>query len=412
MMKRLSLLLSFFTLVSLAHAQKASENGLVDRKLWLNYMDKIARPVLSNFAEDKLKERMPVMLSERIDNSESRTKAAYLEAFGRTLSGIAPWLNLEGGDAAEVKMRNQYREWALKALNNTTNPAAKDYLQWKGGQQLVDGSFVALGLIRCPWLWEHLDATVKQRVVEALKQTRGTVPAYSNWVLFTGMIEAFFSKYDLGEDPVRTEYGVREFTQHWYVGDGMYSDGMQFHMDYYNSIVIQPYLQVILQVAGEKRKAYLREAQRASTIAQRYAQIQERNVNTDGSYPVIGRSIVYRAGVFHHLANMAFTKQLPADLPPAQVRCALTAVIKKTLEAPSTFTTDGWLNIGLYGKQPGLADTYITMGSSYICTNVFLPLGLPETDEFWSAPPLPWTSVKIWSGADVKADHALDIRGN
>ncbi|MGZ3754419.1 MAG: DUF2264 domain-containing protein [Mucilaginibacter sp.] len=411
-MKKLSLLLSFLALISLAHAQKAPETGLSDRKLWLNYMDKIARPVLSNFAEDKLKERMPVMLSERIDNSESRTKAAYLEAFGRTLSGIAPWLNLEGGDAAEVKMRNQYREWALKALNNTTNPSAKDYLQWKGGQQLVDGSFVALGLIRCPWLWAHLDATVKQQVVEALKQTRGTVPAYSNWVLFTGIIEAFFSKYDLGEDLVRTEYGVREFTQHWYVGDGMYADGMQFHMDYYNSIVIQPYLQVILQVAGEKRKVYLREAQRANTIAQRYAEIQERNINTDGSYPVIGRSIVYRAGVFHHLANMAFTKQLPADLPPAQVRCALTAVIKKTLESPSTFTADGWLNIGLYGKQPGLADTYITMGSSYICTNVFLPLGLPETDEFWSAPPLPWTAVKIWNGADVKADHALDIRGN
>jgi hypothetical protein len=415
MMKKNALLLFCFlwiAVISSAQPQPAKD-GLADRKLWLSYMDKIARPVISNFAEDRLKERMPVQLSERIDNKESRTKAAYLEAFGRTLSGISPWLNLEGGDPAEVKMRNQYREWTLKAINNTTNPASKDYLQWKGGQELVDASFFALGLVRCPWLWEHLDAAVKQRVVDALKQTRATVPPYTNWILFTGMIEAFFSKYDLDYDAVRTEYGVREFTQHWYVGDGMYSDGMQFHMDYYNSIVIQPYLLTILQVAGEKRKAYTREMQRAITIAQRYAEIQERSINTDGSYPVIGRSIVYRAGVFHHLANMAYIKQLPAALPPAQVRCALTAVIKKTLESPSTFTADGWLKIGLYGgTQPGLADSYITMGSSYLCTNIFLPLGLPETDEFWSGAALPWTSVKIWSGQDVKADHALDIRGN
>jgi hypothetical protein len=110
---------------------------------------------------------------------------------------------------------------------------------------------------------------------------------------------------------------------------------------------------------------------------------------------------------------MAYAKQLPASLPPAQVRGALTAVIKKTLEASTTFTKDGWLNIGLYGgTQPGLADSYITMGSSYLCTNIFLPLGLPETDDFWNGAALPWTSVKIWNGTDVKADHALDIKAN
>lgn len=401
------LALLIFNLVS---AQTKPSNGLADRKLWLAYMDKVARPVLSNLAEDKLKQNMPVSLAEHIDNKESRSKVAYLEAFGRTLSGIAPWLNLEGGDPAEVRLRNQYRSWALKAIANAVNPQAKDYLQWSGGQPLVDASFVALALVRSPWLWEHLDENVKKQVVDVLKITRNTVPVYSNWILFSGMVEAFFCKYDLGDDPVRTEYGIREFTQHWYVGDGMFSDGMSFHLDYYNSIVIQPYLGVILQVQAEKKKTYQHEEQRVKLIGQRYAEILERLINADGSYPVIGRSIVYRAGAFHHLANMAYAKQLPASLPPAQVRCALTAVIKKTLESPSTFTADGWLNIGLYGKQPGLADFYITTGSLYICSNVFAPLGLPETDEFWTAPPLKWTEARIWNGDDVSADHALDIK--
>ncbi|WP_255537082.1 DUF2264 domain-containing protein [Desertivirga brevis] len=57
-----------------------------------------------------------------------------------------------------------------------------------------------------------------------------------------------------------------------------------------------------------------------------------------------------------------------------------------------------------------MADFYITTGSLYITSLVFLPLGLPETDQFWSAPSSPWTSVKVWNGEDVPADHALDLK--
>jgi hypothetical protein len=107
---------------------------------------------------------------------------------------------------------------------------------------------------------------------------------------------------------------------------------------------------------------------------------------------------------------MALREQLPASLKPAQVRGALTAVIKKTSEAPSTFTKEGWLNLGLYGHQPQLAERYITTGSLYLCAAILLPLGLSETSEFWSAPAEPWTAVKVWSGKDLPADHALDLR--
>jgi len=380
-----------------------------DRTLWLQYLDKIAGPVLSNLAEDKLKEKLPLVLSVRIDNKEARTKAAYLEAFARVMTGIAPWLNLEGGNADEIAMRNQYRSWALKAIANATNPAAKDYLTWVGGQPLVDASFLALALVRCPWLWKHLDDASRLQVVTAFKLTRGTVPGYNNWILFSGMIEAFFCKYNMEYDALRIEYGVREFAQHWYAGDGLFSDGMQYHCDYYNSYVIQPYLANILDCVKTAGKSYDWFAAKLDKITRRYAELQERMINADGSFPVTGRSIVYRCGAFHHLADMVLRKQLPDALPPAQVRSALTAVIKKTLGAPGTFTKDGWLQIGLSGNQPGLADTYINTGSLYLCSTVFLPLGLPDTDEFWSAPALPWTSVKVWSGQDFPADHALEL---
>jgi hypothetical protein len=389
----------------------SAQNKINDRKLWLDYLDKIARPVIMNLAQDRLKEKMPVELSKTVDNKESRTQASYLEAFGRTLNGISAWLDLEGGTEAEIKLRNLYRQWTLKAIANAVNPSSKDYLKWTGGQPLVDASFFAFGLVRSPWLWNHLDTAVKLQVVAALKQSRATIPAYSNWTLFSAMIEAFFCKYGYEYDPVRIEYAVREFSQHWYIGDGTFSDGMQYHDDYYNSYVIQPYLATVVSIVNAKAKTYSWFSDRLDKITKRYAEIQERAINMDGTFSVTGRSITYRTGAFHHLADISLRKQLPASLPPTQVRSALTAVIKKVFDAPNTFTKDGWLNLGLYGYQPDLADSYINTGSEYLCTAVFLPLGLPETDEFWSSPSIPWTSVKVWSGQNtVPADHALDLR--
>ncbi len=365
---------------------------------------------MSNLAEDKLKEKMPGILSKRVDNVGQRAKVAYLEAFGRTLSGIAPWLNLEGGSKEEVALRNQYRAWSLKAIANAVDSTSKDYMVWEqGGQPLVDASFVALAFIRCPWLWEHLNETVKNQAVSALIKSRSIVPGYNNWILFSAMIESFFCKYGLNYDKVRIEYGVREFAQHWYIGDGMFSDGMNFAFNYYNSYVIQPYLATIVDIADSKDNSYAWFEPKLDKINKRYAEIQERLINTDGSFPAVGRSIVYRGAAFHHLADMALRKQLPQSLKPAQVRGALTAVIKKTMDAPGTFDKAGWLTIGLCGNQPDLADVYNTTGSLYICTNIFLPLGLPESDDFWSSASQPWTAVKVWNGEDVAGDHALDL---
>jgi hypothetical protein len=54
-----------------------------------------------------------------------------------------------------------------------------------------------------------------------------------------------------------------------------------------------------------------------------------------------------------------------------------------------------------------MGEEYINTGSVYLCMAVFLPLGLPESDPFWSRPAADWTSRKAWMGVDVGADHAL-----
>ncbi len=127
----------------------------------------------------------------------------------------------------------------------------------------------------------------------------------------------------------------------------------------------------------------------------RYAEIQERSIAPDGSYPAIGRSIAYRCGAFQGLAMAAQRRMLPASIAPAQARVALGRVIQRTLDQPGTFDERGWLQIGLAGHQPAL------------CSVALLPLGLPPADPFWSTPPQRTSWEKLWSGENLPADHAL-----
>jgi hypothetical protein len=204
---------------------------------------------------------------------------------------------------------------------------------------------------------------------------------------------------------MRIDYALRQHQQ-WYKGDGLYGDGPEFHWDYYNSFVIQPMMLNVLDcVRSSHRWESLRPAIEARAV--RYAAIQERLIGPEGTFPAIGRSLAYRYGAFHHLAEMSLRRQLPEGVYPAQVRCALTSVMTRMNSAAGTFDNKGWLTIGFAGHQPSIGETYISTGSLYLCSVAWLPLGLPSGDEFWSAQAEPWTQRKVWTGTDIKTDHAI-----
>jgi hypothetical protein len=193
----------------------------------------------------------------------------------------------------------------------------------------------------------------------------------------------------------------------WYCGDGAYGDGEFFRHDCYNSFVIHPMLLDVLAELHRHDERFGGALRIELRRAQRFAAVQERLIAPDGSFPAVGRSITYRLGALQTLAHIAWLKQLPEHPRPAQVRGAMTSVIRRIVEAPGTFDADGWLQIGFCGHQPQLAEGYISTGSLYLCMAGLLPLGLPPEDEFWSAPAAAWTSQQIWSGQDLPADHAL-----
>jgi len=384
------------------------------RAEWVANLHKVAYPVISAAASGKLKDNLPLGKYEKLRG------VAYLESIGRTVAGLAPWLELSEGEIENEEERTlhfEYRELVRKAMANSVNKESPDYCVWnKTGsyllpdQPIVDAAYFASAIIKAPReLWEKQPLDVQKNILTAFEQALLMRPSRSNWLMFTALIEA--CKYKLTGicDLMRIDFALVKHND-WYKGDGAYGDGNEFAWDYYNSYVIHPMLDEVRRVMSGLIDRHL--ITRIEPRIKRYAEVLERLIAPDGSYPFIGRSITYRMAAFHVLSYCAYHDMLPAALKPGQVRCALDKVIKKAFSATTLFDADGFLTKGLYGKQEGLTNPYTNTGSLYICLLIFLPLGLSPKNVFWTSPDADTTWEKIWSGKDMSPDNALRERKN
>lgn len=376
--------------------------GKADRKYWLDTMLRISEIVLRCLSERRLHTLMPV--ESRL---EERAQYSHLEALGRTLAGISPWLDSGAASGSEGHLRSRCAELARAAIAAAVDPASPDYMNFSSGQQpLVDAAFLAHALLRAPQeLIGKLPSDVREMLADSLRLTRTILPASNNWLLFSAMVEVALRQMGEDWDRMRVDYAIKQHMQ-WYKGDGAYGDGPSFHWDYYNSFVIQPMLLDILTAVQSEHQDWQQCLAPVIRRAVRYAGVLERQISPEGTYPLLGRSIVYRFGAFQLLSQMALRQELPEGIVPAQVRCALTAVIRRTMQQPGTFDETGWLTIGLCGHQPELGEKYISTGSLYLCTTVFLPLGLAADDPFWTGE-ADWTSKQAWGGMPLPADRAI-----
>lgn len=385
---------------------EASQNE--DRAYWCKLAYKMAYPVLSNMANGNLQKNMLLEVSPNWDQRDKRV--AYMETFGRLMAGIAPWLTLKDDDTEEGKMRMELRALALKSYANAVNPDSPDYLLWRGeGQALVDAAYIAESFLRAyDQLWMPLDDITKKRYIEEFRQLRRIDPPYTNWLLFSSTIESFLAKAGADFDLYRVNSAIRKMEE-WYTGDGWYSDGPSFAFDYYSSYVFHPmYLETLQAMKDSKhytRIAYDKFYDRALKRTQKFSFILERFISPEGTFPVFGRSIPYRMAAMQPLALMAWYDELPAGVTLSQVRCALTAVMKRMFAGGRNFNKEGYLTIGFTGSQPNVADWYTNNGSLYMTSLAFLPLGLPASHPFWTDASQEWTSVRAWNEKPFPKDH-------
>ncbi len=425
-MKKTILTIVALMLLLPLQARKKQAQQMSDRQYWAALAYKMAQPVLENMSKGELQKNMLTEFSPSFDNRDR--SVVYMETFGRLMAGIAPWLTLPDDDTAEGQQRRQLREWALASYRNGVDPTSPDYLCWgKAGQNLVDAAYIAESFLRA-WdaLWMPLDEATKQRYVKEFQGLRTIDPPYTNWFLFSSVIESFLAKATdrRGYDEFRVNTACRK-VEEWYVGDGWYADGPVFAFDYYSSYVFHAMyletLQAMVDAKVNSRIDYQKYYDRALKRAQKFAIILERFISPEGTFPVVGRSTPYRMAAMQPLALMAWYQTLPAELSNGQVRAALTKVLHRMFDLQgakgdvllaNNFNEGGFLTIGFCGHQPETADWYTNNGSLYMTSLALMPLGLPATHPFWTDAPQPWTQVKAWSGQPFPKDHrwADDIR--
>ena len=375
------------------------------RQDWIARMLTIVSPVFDALEKEELHSSLPMTFHPE------RSYSAMLEAFGRSMLGIAPWLELDPDTLGteERALQAKWRDKIIHCIDRAVDPASADFMNFtEGWQPLVDAAFLAHALVRARTsIAQALPDRTRKNLAAALVASRVTTPGKTNWLFFSAMVEA--GLHVIGEpfDMTRVIYPLRVF-QEWYVGDGVYGDGIRYHWDYYNSFVIQPMYVDLVDLFQNAHPEIAQMHDAVISHAMRYASILERMIGPDGTYPVVGRSICYRFGAFQMLAQAALQHRLQSHIAPASVRCALTAVIHRVMSAPDMFDSNGWLLPGVYGEQPELAEPYICVGSLYLCSAVFLPLGLSPEDPFWSAPDVDWSGKKVWTGQHITIDHAED----
>jgi len=383
--------------------------GADDRDYTIKLLQKIADSVLVPLSENNLHKSIPTKDWETKENKAANLHTSALQAFGRTLSGIAPWLSLGANDSPEGKLREKYISIAQKSLINAINPESLDYMFKNPTHEfIVHIAFIAYPLLIAPkQLLDPLNASQKVMLVNALKMHREFKPYEKNWLLFSSVIESVIWKITGECEMSHIEYAVNKHMD-WFLGDGIYGDGPNFYWDYYNSYVIQPFLLETLRVCKEMGSPLAEFLPESIVRGQRYSEILEHLISPEGTFPAIGRSSVYRIAVFQLLEYMAFRwEKLPESLNPGATRAALTTVIKRMMDAPGTFDKDDWLTAGIVGEQLNARDDYNYTGSLYMCAIGLMHLGMPADSPFWTQKAEKWTQQRIWSGEDLPSQDVF-----
>ena len=140
-------------------------SGQEDRTYWISVLSQVADPLLSNMSKGELRKNMPVETISGVAKP-SNARTTHLEALGRLLVGMAPWLELGPDKTQEGQLREKYIQLMLKSIEHGFNPESPDYLNFTVTRQpLVDAAFFCQGLLRAPvQVWGRLSPVAKQNV--------------------------------------------------------------------------------------------------------------------------------------------------------------------------------------------------------------------------------------------------------
>lgn len=307
-------------------------------------------------------------------------KASKTEGFSRPLWGLAPlWAG--GHEMAD------FDKIYLKGLINGTDP---NHLEYFGdytccNQNFVEMAAIGLALIICPQkIWDPMSDGERENLTKWLWQINKFDMYPCNWKFFPVLV-------NLGLKNVGAEYDKKKIADaitdinSYYRGNGWYSDGPNWRVDYYVPFAIYFYGLIYAKVMEKEDHENCRIfKERATEFAKDFIYW----FSDDGSALPYGRSLTYR------FAQCAFFSAcIIAGIEPFSMG-VMKGIIARNIEYwmnQPIFDNDGILTIGYAYGNINMAEEYNAFGSPYWALKSFLILSLPDDHEFFKvkAEPLP-----------------------
>ncbi|GLW27471.1 DUF2264 domain-containing protein [Actinoplanes regularis] len=275
-------------------------------------------------------------------------------------------------------------------LATGTDPASPE--RWtrltEHSQAKVEAASIALILdLTRPWLWDHLDPRVRERIVDYLSPVVGddTYPRI-NWVWFRLVVQTFLRSVGGPWSAAEIEADLAAHDSFRRAG-GWLADGPSRAFDHYSGWALQLYPILWARMSGAAELAAGR-LERYTDDLDRYLLDALALVGGDGSPLLQGRSLIYRfASAAPFWAGVL--AEVPST-PVGQLRHAADRVVRHFVERGAPDAA-GLLSVGWHGPWPRLAQSYSGPGSPYWASKGLLGIALPAEHPVWTAPagPLP-----------------------
>ncbi|MEQ4720645.1 DUF2264 domain-containing protein [Nonomuraea sp. B19D2] len=280
-------------------------------------------------------------------------------------------------------------EWYAEGLASGTDPRSPE--RWvrldEHDQAKVEAASIALVLhLTRPWLWDRLDARVREQVVDYLAPAVGAHYPPINWIWFQIVVEQFLASVGGPYERKDIEDGLTVLDG-FARRNGWYADGAERSYDHYSGWALQFYPLIWSEMAAgdpaadSRRPVYLERLER-------YLDDAVHLVGADGSPLIQGRSLTYRFAAATQFWVGA--RSGTATPSPGLLRRAASGIVRHFTEhgAPDE---DGVLTLGWHGAWPPIAQSYSGPGSPYWAAKGFFGLCLPADHPVWTAveEPLP-----------------------